>query len=142
LFLENEYPPKDMTLLIQKEVAERIVAKPGEMSLLSLSVQYYGEAKIVRKVPRSAFWPEPKVESAVIKIVCNQKSQVQRDGDVFRLARIGFSSRRKTLANNLSAGLRLERKKVTDIMKSNGLAETVRAQELAVEDWVELVKSL
>jgi 16S rRNA (adenine1518-N6/adenine1519-N6)-dimethyltransferase len=151
LFLENTYPPESLTLLVQKEVAERIVASPGEMSLLALSVQYYGQASLIKKVPASAFWPAPKVESAVLSIVLGPESKAMPAGrqvqseqteQFFRLARIGFSSRRKTLANNLSVGLQLEREKVIDIIKSAGLKDTVRAQELSVEDWLKLASKL
>jgi len=147
LFLENDYPPESLTLLVQKEVAERIVAQAGDMRMLALSVQYYAEAKIIQIVPASAFWPAPKVESGIIQIskIKNQNDNLKfkdQGQKLFKLARIGFSSRRKTLVNNISSGLRLEREKVIAIIKSVGLKETVRAQELSVSDWEEIAGRL
>lgn len=136
-FLENDYPPESMTLLVQKEVAERIVAKPGEMSLLSLSVQYFSCPQIISHVSKLAFWPVPKVESSIIQIK-SKVTDVKERKRFFRLARIGFSSRRKTLVNNLSAGFQLDRGKVTAIIKKTGLDEKVRAQELSIDNWQNL----
>src|SRR3972149_1754296 len=78
LFLVEENKPQDMTIMVQKEVAERICAKPGDMSLLAVSVQFYGEPKIVRNVLKNCFWPEPKVDSAILKIALKTKEETTR----------------------------------------------------------------
>lgn len=141
--LLEDFRPTSITLLVQREVAERICAKPGEMSLLSLMVQYYGQPEIIRLVKQDSFWPAPKVESAIIRIgVRFQVLGARDESKLFKIARIGFSSKRKTLANNLSSTLKIERNLIVDIIKSVGLKETVRAQELSVGEWRELSEKL
>lgn len=146
LFLEAENPPETMTLMVQKEVAERICAEPGDMSLLAVSVQYYADPKLEFIVPRTAFWPSPQVDSAVITVKQkNRKTEKQIDVDVekfFDLVKAGFANRRKLLLKNLepyvkkSAGWRKEKLKQT--FDDLGLLPTARAQELSVEQWKEL----
>ncbi|MBI5037081.1 MAG: 16S rRNA (adenine(1518)-N(6)/adenine(1519)-N(6))-dimethyltransferase, partial [Candidatus Kerfeldbacteria bacterium] len=119
---EMDGRPKLLVVMVQKEVAERVCAQPGEMSLLSVAVQFYAKPEIVRIVPRSAFWPEPEVESAILRIVMHQKPLTlvlspegrgsKGEGEnlekkFFQIVRIGFSSRRKQLQNNLAAGLHI-----------------------------------
>lgn len=132
--------PELMVLMLQKEVAERICAKPGEMSLLAVSIQAYATAEIIDFVPAKAFYPAPEVESAVIRI----KTQESKIKDVdekafFQLVRIGFSAKRKKLANNLSAGFRIAQKEATDWLERAGFDISLRAQELSVTDWVKLL---
>lgn len=100
-FLEFGPRPTEMTVMVQKEVALRMVAKPGEMSLLSLSVQFFSQSKILFYVPRSCFWPAPAVDSAIICLKLNKKLPLVDEKLFFRLARIGFSAKRKQLHNNL-----------------------------------------
>lgn len=143
-FLSEEPRPSEITVMVQKEVAERICAGAGEMSLLSLSVQFYGQPEIMAIVPRRAFWPEPEVDSAILKIFNIQEVYEKHKEEIdpekfFRLTKIGFSSRRKQLQNNLAGGLRLSNKKVRDILVKSGFDEKVRAQNLTVEDWIGLV---
>jgi 16S rRNA (adenine1518-N6/adenine1519-N6)-dimethyltransferase len=143
LLLEAPKKPKLIVLLIQSEVAERIVAPVGKMSLLSLSVQYFGQPKIIEKVPRNSFWPAPKVDSAVIKIAeIKNRFDSETEKEFFRLARIGFSNRRKTLANNLSAGFRIARPEIIAIIKKSGFSENARAQEIGVEGWLKLFENI
>jgi len=144
LFLSREHKPELMVLLVQKEVAERVCAKPGDMSVLSVSVQLYGRPSIIDIVKKESFFPAPKVDSAILKIVTSDKLQVtsQEEKELFRLVHIGFSSRRKTLINNLSAGYHISKEKASDIIKKAGFKEMVRAQELSVEDWKKLFKEL
>jgi len=139
-FLSGENRPKSMTLMLQKEVAQRIVAAPGEMSLLSVSVQFYAEPKILFNVSRDCFWPRPEVDSAVVKIDLKQNivRDVDKEKKFFRLVKIGFSSRRKMLKNNLMAGYKIGQEIAKDRLKSVGLNEKVRAQELALDDWQKL----
>lgn len=141
LFLSREHKPELMVLLVQKEVAERVCAKPGDMSVLSVSVQLYGEPSIVGVVPKESFFPSPKVDSAILKVDTTQITDNSFDEkSFFRLVHIGFASRRKTLANNLSAGYALPRERIVDIIKATGLKETVRAQELSLENWKRLLE--
>lgn len=141
-FLEEDDKPEMMILLVQKEVAERIVAKPGEMSLLSVSVQYYADPEIVDFVPASSFFPAPKVDSAIIKLkVKSQNSEVQRK-DFFRLVKFGFAAKRKTLENNLSAGMYIKKDVARDIIKKAGFAPNIRAEGLSVLDWLKLFETL
>ena len=165
LFLSRNHKPEAMVMLVQKEVAERICAsprpengrgKPGAMSTLSVSVQLYGRPEIVDIVKAESFFPAPKVDSAILRISNittghpefisgSQKipDQVRNDNvfdekTFFRCVHIGFASRRKTLLNNLSVGYQLDKEKVLAILKSVGLGENVRAQELSVEEWKKL----
>lgn len=138
LFLEQEQQPQEIILMIQKEVAERIIEKPGKMSILSVSVQYYAQAEIMFSVSKNSFSPAPKVDSAVIKITPNKKFEKEIDKKFFRLVKAGFSAKRKTLLNNLTSSLQLEKNLVEEKIKKAGLQPAVRAQELSIEDWKRL----
>ncbi|EKE25458.1 MAG: dimethyladenosine transferase [uncultured bacterium] len=147
LLLETKFPPSEIILMVQKEVAERITAKPGSMSILAVSVQYYSEARYLFTVPRAAFDPVPKVDSAIIKIVTSNQQSVtsEKKEEVkkfFRIVRAGFSAKRKTLENNLSNGLHVDKKEVLEKIESIGFVKNTRAQELSVEDWKKLVNIL
>lgn len=138
-FLECEMPPKEMILMVQKEVAERIVAKPGKMSILAVSVQYYASAEILFGVPKTAFDPVPEVDSAVIRITYNAKRITHEEAEqFFCIVRAGFCAKRKTLANNLANSLHIERKIAEEKLAQVGIASNARAQELSVEDWEKL----
>lgn len=145
LFFETKYRPKLIVLLVQKEVAQRICAEPGAMSILSVSVQCFGTPQFVAQVSRESFDPVPKVDSAILKIVPREHSffaSKNEEEKFFRFVKIGFASRRKTLANNLSTGLKIEKSKIEDFLQKQGFSRAVRAQELAVEDWLNLTKAL
>ncbi|HEX8974527.1 MAG TPA: 16S rRNA (adenine(1518)-N(6)/adenine(1519)-N(6))-dimethyltransferase RsmA [Patescibacteria group bacterium] len=146
LLLETKFPPSEMILMVQKEVAERIVAEKGEMSILAVSVQYYAEAQYLFTVPRSAFDPAPKVDSVIIRIVTRNQELVtgkkEETKKFFKIVRAGFSAKRKTLANNLSSSLQLDKKEVEEKLESLGFSKNVRAQELGVEDWKRLLNVL
>jgi len=142
LFLESETPPTEMILMVQKEVAERITAKAGQMSILAVSVQYYADAEILFEVSKENFDPIPEVDSCVIKIT-NHKTQNTnkiQNTNFFKIVRAGFSAKRKTLVNNLSDSLHLDKTLVEEKIKTVPLSGTVRAQELNIEDWKNLVK--
>jgi 16S rRNA (adenine1518-N6/adenine1519-N6)-dimethyltransferase len=128
--------------MVQYEVAERIVSPAGEMSLLSLSAQFYSEAEIIFKVEKSSFWPAPKVDSAVIRLKLKEKLPKIDSKIFFRMAKIGFSSRRKQLHNNLSVGLKISSGEAKEAIKTCGFDEKIRAQDLRVEDWIQLAKGL
>ena len=151
LFLRNVLTlansPQTSVFLLQKEVAERIVAEPGQMSLLSLSVQMFTEAEIVAMVPARAFWPQPEVESAVVRLKKRSKEDIAAiwgSEDViqqaFRLMRIGFAAKRKILKNNLRSGLRCSPELLDQVFQTLHLSPTVRAQELTIESWLDLTR--
>jgi 16S rRNA (adenine1518-N6/adenine1519-N6)-dimethyltransferase len=143
MFLESETSPTEMILMVQKEVAERIVADPGKMSILSVSVQYYAQPGILFNVGKENFDPVPEVDSAVISITRNSQLETQdRDfnKNFFRIVRAGFCAKRKTLVNNLVNSFHLEKEKVEEKIKSVPLSKTVRAQELSIDEWKKLVK--
>lgn len=169
LFLETKFPPTEMILMVQREVAERICASAGKLSILALSVQYYATPELLFTVPRTAFFPAPEVDSAVIRITKNlptprlrqaSKKSVSSEQEVknkkkdpayakasadeakkfFRIVKAGFSAKRKTLLNNLATSLQLEKSLVEEKLKNIGILPNQRAQELSLEDWKKLVK--
>lgn len=137
---ESANPPQSVTLLIQKEVAERLAAGPGEMSLLSVTAQMYFEPRLGPLVPAELFTPPPKVDSQIIHL--NRRQQPlfgQADTKLlFRLVKAGFSSRRKTLLNSLSGGLQLPKEETKDLIEKAGIDPQSRAQDLSLEDWIRL----
>jgi len=146
-FLTSDHRPQLMSLLIQKEVAERIVAKPGSMSLLALSVQFYAEAKIVAYVPPKSFWPAPKVDSAIIQIrIMNDELRIKNGLDsidekkFFRLAKAGFVAKRKMLKNNLAAGFQISVLEAQNKIEQVGLDNKIMAEALSLEQWIKLYK--
>lgn len=139
--MEAEHRPRRVVLTIQKEVAERITAEAGGMSLLSLSVQLYGRPVLKAEIARHAFYPSPDVDSAVLLIEVEQVppySQAEIKG-IFRMAKAGFSQRRKQLRNALSSGLGVPKELVDSWLDRAGLGRRSRAQELSVEQWQRLV---
>jgi 16S rRNA (adenine1518-N6/adenine1519-N6)-dimethyltransferase len=140
MFLEAGYPPEEMIIMVQKEVAERIVAKPGQMSILAVSVQYYADAEMLFEVGKENFDPIPEVDSAVIRISQIKKSDEKQinTNKFFRVVRAGFCAKRKTLANNLANSFHLDRSDVEEKIKYLKIKNTARAQELSVEDWKKL----
>ncbi len=144
LFLEAQIKPKEMILMVQKEVAERIVAKPGKMSILAVSVQYYAQSKLLFEVSKESFCPVPKVDSAVIKIANISQNNASKEEikGFFRLVKSGFCSKRKTLANNVHSSLKLDKKIIEEKLKKIGLTSNTRAQELSIEKWKELLNIL
>lgn len=141
---ETPNPPAAAALLIQKEVAERVVARPGAMSLLSVTAQYYWQASLGIEVPAELFTPPPKVDSQIL-ILKRRSSPLFPSVDAkqfFRVVKAGFSQRRKTLLNSLSAGLRLDRTQVETICAQAGVDPKRRAQTLSLEEWHALYEAL
>ncbi|MEK7631249.1 MAG: 16S rRNA (adenine(1518)-N(6)/adenine(1519)-N(6))-dimethyltransferase RsmA [Patescibacteria group bacterium] len=136
-FLDTPDAPRSLTVLVQREVAERVAAEPGDMSLLALSVQMFGTPMVCAVVPAEAFWPAPKVESAILHVERHPKPlfDAETRSAIFHLAKMGFAGRRKTLGNALSAGLRKSRPEIVENIVALGLKPTVRAQELTLEQW-------
>ena len=140
MFLESPRPPAHLTLMVQKEVGERICAKPGDMSLLSVAVQYFAEPKLEIVVPSGSFWPPPKVDSAVISLKMNKIKKNVDEKRFFSLVKSGFTARRKLLMRNLQGFVKKDDKKeLAGIFQKLGLKNTARAQELSVETWLKLL---
>jgi 16S rRNA (adenine1518-N6/adenine1519-N6)-dimethyltransferase len=136
LLLESPHPPALMALLIQREVAERIVAKPGKMSILALSVQYYAEAEMLQSVERQMFWPAPNVDSAILRLRRRPQPAFEADtAKLFRLIKAGFGEKRKQLKNSLAGGLNASFDIIGGVMTAAKIAPTARAQELSLADW-------
>ncbi len=141
LLLENPIKPSLIVLMIQKEVAERITAQPPKMNLLSASVQFYAQPKILYNISKTAFNPKPKVDSAVIKITpINTKENMDKTQikDFFSIVRAGFKQPRKLLINNLNKNLNLEKYFVQKIFLKLNLPFNTRAQNLSIKQWVSL----
>lgn len=143
-FLETKYRPDLIVVMVQQEVAQRIVAKPGDLTLLGVSVQLFGEPEIVQLVPKNAFWPMPEVDSAILKIV--PFSQIGHDIDdirlFFRVVKAGFGERRKQLHNSLSGGLHLDDKNVRNLLAGIGIDPKTRAQDLKISEWAKIYHRL
>jgi 16S rRNA (adenine1518-N6/adenine1519-N6)-dimethyltransferase len=142
-FLEARPPPQRLVVMLQAEVAESIVAGPGKMSLLGVSVQLYGEPRLLFRVPPTAFYPAPKVRSAVIRIDVAPalRAEVDDTDDFFRLVRAGFSTRRKQLRNGLAHGLRIDPARAGDLLATADIDPTLRPQALTIEAWAALARA-
>lgn len=136
-YLEIACPPGVAVLMVQWEVAQRMLAKPGEMNMLALSTQLYSEPSIVAQVRPSAFRPRPKVDSAVVKLEMLKSPRVRiPDAEAFfAVARAGFSTRRKQLVNGLSHGLDLSKPVIFDLLQKAEVGPTQRPEELSLDDW-------
>ncbi|MBI4360033.1 MAG: ribosomal RNA small subunit methyltransferase A [Candidatus Jacksonbacteria bacterium] len=140
-FLSAEHKPKRVVVTIQKEVAERICAKPPDMSLLAVSVQLYGVPKVIARVSKNCFFPSPKVDSAILAFDVLRPSDLN-ENDFFTLVKTGFSHKRKLLIRNLERGLSLSRERLEDAFDELGISSRARAEELGVEEWKMLTSKL
>ena len=142
MFLESVRPPKLMVLMIQKEVGKRICAKPSKMSKLAVFSQFFGKPKIVEFVSKKSFWPQPKVDSVILRIkplISADKRLIKSDRRLFsKIVRAGFSQPRKQLINNFSKSLNLSREKAKNWLKKNNIQPTQRAETLTVKNWIKL----
>ena len=136
--------PESMTLMVQHEVAQRIVAQPGDLSLLAISVQVYGTPTIVCRVPRVAFLPVPKVDSAVLHVQVREDPIVNEAelARFFTIVRAGFAQKRKQLHNSLTHNLSLQREEVLEALAASGIDPSRRPQTLSIPEWAELAKAL
>jgi 16S rRNA (adenine1518-N6/adenine1519-N6)-dimethyltransferase len=142
LLIESPNPPRVMSVLVQKEVAGRITAKPGDLSLLALSVQYYGRPELLQVIERHKFWPPPDVDSAILRVTLGAKPAFPADTTkLFRLAKAGFGERRKQLKNALAGGLNLSPDFAAGLIAAAKLPPTARAQELDLKAWERLYKA-
>ncbi len=136
-FLEASLKPELMVLMVQKEVAEAIVANPGKMSLLSVSVQFYGKPQIVSPVAARSFYPAPKVDSAILRVDLYPEPVFETGdtGSFFELVRAGFSTPRKQLINSLMFGLRLPKGEILALLEKAGIEPKRRAESLTLDEW-------
>lgn len=141
LFLEAGKPPQLMVVMVQREVAERICVTPPKMTLLGVAVQFYSRPEMVMAVPRGAFWPQPKVESAVLRLKIKSEKPKVNEKVFFRIVRAGFSQPRKQILNNLARKLGLEKPKTADWISRSGLDPKQRPATLSVNDWLRLAQS-
>ena len=140
-FLETEErKPSLLVVMVQKEVAESMVAKPGAMSLLSVAIQVYGKPRIICDVPPQAFDPPPKVNSAIVKIDIHQKPTVRREDakGFFDVVRAGFAAPRKQLRNSLGLGLRVGSKDAQSLLERVSIDPKLRPEDLSLEEWQDL----
>jgi len=149
-FLESGNPPKKMILMVQKEVAQRICSRPPNMSILAVSVQFYSRSEILFYVPRSSFWPQPKVDGAVIRVsqICKNLPKIDRNL-FFKIVKIGFSQPRKQIVNNLAKMLalsppnevKLDKERIKEWLLKNNIKPIQRAETLSIKDWIKLTKN-
>ena len=137
-----ENKPSIAVLLVQKEVAERIAAEAGNMSILSVSVQIFAEAELDIEVPRQFFTPPPKVDSQVVVLGTRNNPLITPEDqrDFFRIVKAGFSAKRKKLRSSLSGGLGIDKSVAEELLKNAGISPDARAEDLAIEDWKKLLK--
>jgi 16S rRNA (adenine1518-N6/adenine1519-N6)-dimethyltransferase len=133
--LEIKKPPEDVFLIIQKEVGERICSKPGDMSILSVAVQYYASPKILFTIPRGCFFPSPKVDSVLIRITPKGTAKSEK---FFKLVKAGFAHPRKQLIGNLNKELKIDRELIKKWLLDNNLKPGERAEVLSLEQWKNL----
>ena len=139
-FLEAQVKPQLMVVMVQKEVAEEIAAKPGRMSLLSVGVQLYGEPVIISYVPTQCFYPAPEVDSALLKVMPYSQPAVEITDreSFFALVRAGFSASRKQMANSLAQGLGVPKDDALSLLGRAEIAPQRRAETLTLEEWARL----
>ena len=138
--LESGGHPRRLVLTVQEEVAERICAKPGKMSLLALSVQVYGKPEIAGYIPAEAFYPAPKVDSSILRVEILPEPVISSPllDKFFAFAKAGFSQKRKTLRNSLSGGLRITPTEAEKTLSAAGIDPMRRAETLSLEEWGKL----
>ena len=138
--LEARIPPQRMVMTVQREVAERIVARGGRMSLLAVSVQFYGRPQLLFRLRPGAFYPPPEVESAVVRIDRHPEPPVEVTdvGWFFQVVRAGFSQPRKQLSNSLASGLGISPGEAVSALREAGVDPRARAERLSLEDWARL----
>jgi len=143
LLMTAKNKPSVSVLLVQKEVAERLAAEPGDMSILAISAQLFADISLGAVVPAELFTPPPKVDSAVVTLHTRKMSLVHEQDEkaFFRLVKAGFSAKRKKLRSSLSGGLGIPKEQIEQYLQTSGLSGDVRAEDLAISDWISLLKS-
>ncbi len=141
--LEAAHPPSLAVLMVQWEVAQRICAQPGDLSILAVSVQFFAEPRLVQRVPASAFSPRPKVDSAILQLTTRPRFAVEVEPALFfRVVRAGFGQKRKQLQNSLAAGLHLDKAAVQVWLEDAHVDPARRAETLRLEEWGELCQTI
>jgi len=141
-FLTGLIKPEIIVVILQKEVGERIIAQPPQMSKLSVMVQFYGQPKIISNIKKDNFWPKPKVDAVILKIKLFPSLLFQDEAMFFQIVKAGFTSPRKYLLNNLEKSAMISKEKGKKIFEQINLNKKIRAQELSVEEWIKLVKKI
>jgi 16S rRNA (adenine1518-N6/adenine1519-N6)-dimethyltransferase len=139
-FLESKNPPASLTVIVQKEVAQRACAQPPKMNLLAAAIQFYAKPKIVDYISKGCFWPAPKVDCAILHLVPFPKTGERYNADsvaqFFKVMKAGFSQPRKQLAGNLSKGLSINKGKIGQLLAKNNIDPKQRPETLSVENWI------
>jgi 16S rRNA (adenine1518-N6/adenine1519-N6)-dimethyltransferase len=142
MLLENRLPIESITVMVQKEAAQRLCAKVGsrDAGAITVGVNYYGEVKKLFDVSRGSFMPAPNVDSAVIRIDLNGEHRLDEESEkfFFKVVKAGFEQRRKTLANSLASIMGIPKEKVYIALKAMGLPETARIEQLDMEQLIDL----
>jgi 16S rRNA (adenine1518-N6/adenine1519-N6)-dimethyltransferase len=143
-FLEASPKPSDLVVTVQKEVGEAIAAQPGKMSLLAVSVQFYGKPAIVGRVPARSFYPAPKVDSVILRIKLHEHPpiMVSEPGAFFAVVRAGFSAPRKQLRNSLALGLGIVPRDAATLLEKVMIDPQRRAQTLSLEEWAKVFEEV
>lgn len=139
-FLESANPPRLLVVMVQYEVAQRIVAGPGDLSLLGVSVQFYGKPEIIARVPARAFYPAPKVDSAILRVDVHPRVPLTHEEreSFFHLVHAGFAERRKQIHNSLAHQLHQNDEEVRSQLLAAGIEPSRRAETLSIEEWLRL----
>ena len=144
--LESRLPISSLTVMVQKEAAQRICALPGsrEVGAVSIAVRYYCEPQVLFQVSRGSFMPAPDVDSTVIRLDIRKEPaiQVEKEENFFRVVKAAFSQRRKTLANTLSSGLGISKAQATELLNRAGVASNLRAEQLSMQQFADIANAL
>ena len=140
-FLQQHNQPELLVLMVQQEVGERVVAGPGNLSVLGISIQVYADAEIILEVPKTSFWPEPKVDSVVLRITPRKKyPEIVDFESFFRLVKMGFAGKRKQIHNTLATGLQISKTESSQLLVRAGIDPMTRPQDISIAQWIELQK--
>jgi len=141
-FLEASHKPMRLVVTVQYEVAERLVAEPGDMSLLAVSAQFYGHPQIMLRLNPAVFWPRPEVDSAVVRLDVYDQPPIAVPGEkqFFRIVRAGFGQKRKQLRNSISAGLHLDKSQADQLLIQAGVDPQRRAETLSLDEWAAITR--
>lgn len=141
LLMTADNKPSVTVLLVQKEVAERIAARPGDMSILAISAQVYAEASLGDVVPAELFTPPPKVDSQVVVLKTRERPLITKENEkaFFRIVKAGFSAKRKKLRSSLSGGLGISKSEVETMLHDAQISPDARAEDLSINDWLRLL---
>ena len=144
-FIESDLPVKSLTVMMQKEVANRLIAKchTSDYSSITLAVAIEGEARITRGIPKEVFIPQPQVDSALVHIdIDRNKIQPKIKGKVKKLVRASFAMRRKTILNNLANVYNLSKGKISEILIASGIQPIQRAEEISLDEYIRIVNNM